>query len=136
MKYQSAAVIQSAVSPLKTTPPSTGSAQPGESSRVKINILQMKAPKKKQPRIECTATRASNVWNPSAYRQCTATGTVKATAIRPDQRWSGATQLPLNGIRPKSPSPVTSCTHPKTKATVVSADLAARPLEKPARLIA
>ena len=52
MKYQSAAVIQSAVSPLNTAPPSTGSAQPGESSRVKINILQMKAPKKKQPRIE------------------------------------------------------------------------------------
>ena len=42
----------------------------------------------------------------------------------------------LNGIPAEQPSPVTSCRHAKAKAAVVSADLAARPLEKPARLIA
>ena len=38
------AVIQRAVSPLSTSPPASGSAHPGESSRVKINILKTKAP--------------------------------------------------------------------------------------------
>src|SRR5215211_3140068 len=57
VKNHRLAVIQSAVNPLRTVPPRAGSAQPGESSRVKISILVTNAPKKKQPTSECARTR-------------------------------------------------------------------------------
>lgn len=53
---------------------------------VRASIFTVNAPKNRQPAIECSSTRALKVWNPSAYTQCTTTGTVKMNAIRPDQR--------------------------------------------------
>jgi hypothetical protein len=44
IKNHSTAVTQRAVRPLSTNPPAKGNAHPGESSRVKINILNTKAP--------------------------------------------------------------------------------------------
>ena len=81
-------------------------------------------------------TRPSKAWKPSAYRQCTATGTEIRTASRPDQRWTGLTQAPRSGIRPYTPSAVTICTIARPMATLASAALAAAPLENPAMLTA
>jgi hypothetical protein len=44
MRKYNTAVVQRAVRPLSTSPPASGNAQLGESSRVKINILKTKAP--------------------------------------------------------------------------------------------
>ena len=44
---------------MSTSLPASGSANFGESSRVKIDILKTKAPEKKQPKSECAITRPS-----------------------------------------------------------------------------
>jgi hypothetical protein len=59
IKNDNTPVTQRAVTLVSTSPPASGSAHFGESSRVKINILKTKAPYKKQPNSECAITRPS-----------------------------------------------------------------------------
>ena len=96
----------------------------------------MKAPKNRQPASECSNVRGSENRRPSAYRQCTATGTVHRNAARPDHRCrlpvqDGACTL---GSRPYIASAEQSCTSASVAATVVSQTLTVSGLEKPARL--
>src|SRR6185369_16251705 len=46
-------VSHNPTSAVKTTPPSTGSAQPGTPLRDSVNIFTVNAPKNRQPRMEC-----------------------------------------------------------------------------------
>ena len=138
LKNHNAEVSQSPTSPVKTNPPSTGSAQPGIPLRVSTSIFTVKTPKKKHPSSECTSTRVEYAAKPSAYRQWTATGTVSRKAIRPDQRCRPPIHVgaATPGTLPYMTSAEPSCTSAKIKATVASQVFAARPPEKPARFTA
>ena len=57
MRPQSADVSHSAMRPIVTRPPNTGSAQLGRFPRGSASIFATKAPKKKQPKSECRSTR-------------------------------------------------------------------------------
>src|SRR4029453_303921 len=46
-----------------------------------------------EPKIEWARTRASSVWKPRMKMQWKATGRVRRTAIRPDQRWMRFTRV-------------------------------------------
>jgi hypothetical protein len=83
------------------------------------------------------STRLSEDWNPSAYRQCTATGTLTSTASRPDHTCTGPIHdgAPMPGIRPYMVSADRSWSKASTTTTVASHALTAIGLENPATLI-
>ena len=86
-------VSHSTTSDVNTRPPASGSIQPGTPRRGRTSILTVNAPKKKQPMTECATVRTSKFWKPTAYRQCTATGTTSRNASRPSQRCT----VPVHG---------------------------------------
>ena len=97
----------------------------------------MNAPKNAQPSSEWISTRVLKVWKPSAYRQCTATGTASRNAIRPDHRCSP----PIHGgawtlILPYITRAEITWMMAAMNAPVASQALADCGPEKPARLTA
>ena len=66
MKNHSDEVSQRPTSDVNTSPPKTGSAQPGMPRRLSTSIFTVNAPKKKQPSSEWTSTRGEWDSNPSA----------------------------------------------------------------------
>src|SRR6476620_208243 len=83
-KNHSADVSQTYTRPKNTSPPTTGITHPRRPLRVSRTIFVTNAPEKKHPNSEWNSTRLSYDSKPSAYRQCTATGTLISTASRPD----------------------------------------------------
>ncbi len=57
-KYQKAEVNQIPTSTVKTRPPASDRIQPGSPRRVSTSIFTVNTPKNRQPRQECTSTRA------------------------------------------------------------------------------
>src|SRR4051794_744801 len=129
LKNHTEEVNQTAGSALNSSPPSTGMLQRGRLGRGSTSILATNTPYTKQPASECASTRGDPSWKPSAYRQCTATGTVSSTATRPDQRCNAATQPAPVRYRATADS---SWTSTSANAAVASQVFAAGPLEKPA----
>src|SRR6185436_15865068 len=86
VKNQNDEVSHRPIRAAKTVPPTSGRTQPATPRMGSTSIFTVNAPKKTQPRIEWVNVRGLNVSKPSAYRQCTATGTASRNAIRPDQR--------------------------------------------------
>ena len=85
------------------------------------------------PQIECTSTRVSKLSKPSAYRQCTATGTVAMNAIRPDHRCRPPIQdgALIHRTFPYITSDEPTCTTANSTATEASQAFTVPGLENP-----